>query len=137
MKLYNDIVKKCTTCNASNGFNISGIAIAWTMVDVLKKAGSNLTRASVMDIAANQLDETDNPFLLPGVVVKTTPTDHFPIAQMQVETWNGTGWTAWRDVGGGTLQGDPAAVSRTYGIVDVVGQGTDSALWHAVLKGSF
>jgi branched-chain amino acid transport system substrate-binding protein len=93
MKLYNDIVKKCTTCNASNGFNVSGIAIAWTMVDVLKKAGSNLTRASVMDIAANQLNETDNPFLLPGVVVKTTPTDHFPIAQMQVETWNGTGWT--------------------------------------------
>ncbi len=56
---------------------------------------------------------------------------------LQLKTWNGTGWTAWRDVGGGTLQGDPAAVSRTYGIVDVVGQGTDSALWHAVLKGSF
>lgn len=93
MQLYKTIVAKCSTCTATNGFNLSGIASAWTMVDVLKKAGSNLTRSSVMDIAANQLNETDNPFVLPGVVIKTTSTDHFPIAQMQVETWNGTGWT--------------------------------------------
>jgi hypothetical protein len=26
------------------------------------------------------------------VVVKTTSTDHFPIMQEQVITWNGTGW---------------------------------------------
>jgi branched-chain amino acid transport system substrate-binding protein len=93
MQLYKTIVAKCSTCAANNGFNVSGIASAWSLVDVLKKAGSNLTRASVMDIAANQLNETDNPFVLPGVVVKTTSTDHFPVAQMRVETWNGTGWT--------------------------------------------
>jgi branched-chain amino acid transport system substrate-binding protein len=45
-----------------------------------------------MNIAATQLNET-NPFALPGVVIKTSATDHFPISQMQLETWNGTGWT--------------------------------------------
>ncbi len=45
-----------------------------------------------MNIAATQLNEA-NPFALPGIVIKTTPTDHFPISQMQIETWSGTGWT--------------------------------------------
>ena len=62
------------------------------MVDVLKQAGSNMTRKNVMDIAANRLNET-NPFALPGVKVKTTSSDHFPIMQEQVITWSGTGWT--------------------------------------------
>jgi len=51
------------------------------MVDVLKKAGTNMTRKNVMDIAGNQLNETNNHFLLPGVVVKTTSSDHFPITR--------------------------------------------------------
>ena len=63
---------------------------------MLKKAGTNMTRKNVTDIAANQLNESGsnaNPFLLPGVVIKTTSSDHFPIMQEQVITWAGTGWT--------------------------------------------
>ena len=92
MKLYKQVIANCTTCNVNDGFNIYGVAVAYTMVDVLKLAGSNLTRKNVRDIAANQLNET-NPFLLPGVKVKTTSSDHFPIMQEQVITWSGTGWT--------------------------------------------
>jgi branched-chain amino acid transport system substrate-binding protein len=93
MKLYKQVIANCTTCNVNDGFNIYGVAVAWTMVDVLKQAGTNLTRANVMSIAGTQLNETTNPFLLPGVVVKTTSSDHFPITQEQVITWNGTGWS--------------------------------------------
>jgi branched-chain amino acid transport system substrate-binding protein len=93
MKLYKQVIANCTTCNVNDGFNIYGVAVAWTMVDVLKQAGSNMTRANVMSIAGTQLNETSNPFLLPGVVVKTTSSDHFPITQEQVITWSGTGWT--------------------------------------------
>ena len=93
MKLYKQVIANCTTCNVNDGFNIYGAAVAWTMVDVLKQAGSNMTRANVMSIAGTQLNETTNPFLLPGVVVKTTSSDHFPITQEQVITWSGTGWT--------------------------------------------
>ena len=92
MKLYKDAIANCTTCNVNDGFNIYGVAVAYTMVDVLKQAGSTLTRQNIVSIAANQLNET-NPFLLPGVKVKTTSSDHFPIMQEQVITWNGTGWT--------------------------------------------
>jgi len=92
MKLYKEVIANCSTCNVNDGFNIYGVAVAYTMVDVLKKAGTNMTRKNVMDIAGNQLNET-NPFLLPGVVVKTTSSDHFPITQEQVITWSGTGWT--------------------------------------------
>jgi len=92
MKLYKQVIANCSTCNVNDGFNIYGAAVAFTMVDVLKQACTNMTRKNVMDIAANQLNET-NPFLLPSVKVKTTSSDHFPIMQEQVITWNGTGWT--------------------------------------------
>ncbi len=92
MKLYKTVIANCPTCNVNDGFNIYGVAVAYTMVDVLKQAGQVMTRKNVMDIAANQLNE-NNPFLLPGVKVKTTSSDHFPIMQEQVITWGGTGWT--------------------------------------------
>jgi len=92
MQLYKTVIANCTTCNVNDGFNIYGAAVAYTMVDVLKLAGSNMTRQNVMNIAASQLNE-NNPFLLPGVQVKTTSSDHFPIMQEQISTWSGTGWT--------------------------------------------
>ncbi len=91
MKLYKTVIANCSTCNVNDGFNIYGVAVAYTMVDVLTQAGTNLTRANIMDIAAKQLNES-NPFLLPGVTVKTNSSDHFPITQEQVITWQGTGW---------------------------------------------
>ena len=92
MQLYKQVIANCSSCNVQDGFNIYGVAVAYTMVDVLKMAGNNLTRQNVMNIAATQLNET-NPFLLPGVKVKTSSSDHFPIMQEQVITWGGTGWT--------------------------------------------
>jgi hypothetical protein len=65
------------------------MACAFTTVDVLTKAGNNLSRKNVMDIAANQLNETDNFLLLKGIVVKTTKTDHFPIRQEKLQKWQG------------------------------------------------
>jgi len=95
MKLYRTVIANCSTCDANNGFNIYGVAVAYTMVDVLKQAGSNLTRANVMSIAATQLNET-NPFLLPGVTVKTSSSDHFPIMQEQVIQWQGGATGGWK-----------------------------------------
>jgi len=91
MKLYRTVIASCSTCKPDDGFNLYGVAVAYTMVTVLKQAGSNLTRKNVMDIAANQLNDS-NPFVLPGVKVTTTSSDHFPIMQEQVITWADTGW---------------------------------------------
>jgi branched-chain amino acid transport system substrate-binding protein len=91
MTLYKNVISKCPSCTVGDAFNIYGVAVAYTMVDILKLAGSNMTRTNVRDIAANQLNET-NPFLLPGVTVHTTATDHFPITQQQVITWSNDAW---------------------------------------------
>ena len=92
MQLYKQAIANCTTCNVNDGFNIYGVAVAYTMVDVLKQAGSNMTRKNILDIAANHLNE-NNPFLLPGITVKTSSSDHFPIMQEQLSTWSGSAWT--------------------------------------------
>ncbi|HEY3084382.1 MAG TPA: ABC transporter substrate-binding protein [Candidatus Dormibacteraeota bacterium] len=92
MKLYKTVIAGCSTCKAQDGFNLYGVAVAYTMATVLKQAGSNLTRKNVMDIAANQLNDSGNPFVLPGVKIQTSSSDHFPIMQEQVITWAGTGW---------------------------------------------
>ncbi len=98
MQLYKTVIANCSTCKVDDGFNIYGVAVAYSMVDVLKQAGSNMTRQNVMNIASGQLNET-NPFLLPGITVKTTSSDHFPIMQEQVEKWSGGATGGW------TLQG--------------------------------
>jgi branched-chain amino acid transport system substrate-binding protein len=91
MKLYRTVIAGCSTCKADDGFNIYGVAVAYTMVDVLTKAGSNLTRDNVMSIAGSNLTET-NPFLLPGVTVTTTSSDHYPITQDEVIKWSANAW---------------------------------------------
>ena len=93
MQLYKKVIASCSTCKPDDGFNLYGVAVAYTMVTVLKQAGSNLTRKNVMDIAANKLNDSGNPFVLPNVKIQTTSDDHFPIMQEQVITWSGTGWT--------------------------------------------
>jgi branched-chain amino acid transport system substrate-binding protein len=91
MKLYQTVIANCSTCKPNDGFNIYGVAVAYTMVDVLKQAGSNLTRDNVMSIAGSNLNET-NPFLLPGVKVTTSSSDHYPITQEEVIKWSANAW---------------------------------------------
>src|SRR3954447_9530044 len=50
-----------------------GMAEAYTMVDALKLAGPSPTRRGLVRAVA-RLDERANPFVLPGVVIKTSPT---------------------------------------------------------------
>src|SRR5438270_384885 len=76
------------------------MASAFSLVDVLKKANADgqLTRKHVMDIACCGFNETNNPLLLPGEVVNTTKTNHFPIQEMQLEKWQGDHWVTFGQV---------------------------------------
>ncbi|MBO0882657.1 MAG: ABC transporter substrate-binding protein [Mycobacterium sp.] len=81
IQLYKQIMGKYyPDGKLEDGFNVYGMATAWSLVDVLKKAGPNLSRQAVQDQMAS-LSETDNPFLYPGVVVKNTQQDHYSITQ--------------------------------------------------------
>jgi branched-chain amino acid transport system substrate-binding protein len=64
---------------------------AFTLVDALKHAGRNLTRQAIMR-AATHLNERNNPFLLPGVTVRTTSSDHFPLAQAKLQRYHNGRW---------------------------------------------
>jgi branched-chain amino acid transport system substrate-binding protein len=86
------IIKKYIPgANPSDGFLIAGMAEAFTMVDALKAAGKNLTRKSLMN-AVTHMNEANNPFLVPGVKVHTTPTFRFPIASVQLQRWHNGHW---------------------------------------------
>jgi branched-chain amino acid transport system substrate-binding protein len=85
------IKKHIPGANPSDGFLIAGMAEAFTMVDALKAAGKNLTRKSLMN-AVTHMNEANNPFLVPGVKVHTTPTFRFPIASVQLQRWHNGHW---------------------------------------------
>jgi len=74
-----------------DGYYTAGMATAYTLVDVLKKAGKNLTRDGLMR-AATHLTERGNPFVLPGIVIKTTPTSRFPLTQVRLQRWSKSAW---------------------------------------------
>jgi branched-chain amino acid transport system substrate-binding protein len=59
--------------------HIYGMMAAYAMVDALRRAGKSPTRAGVLE-AATHLSE-QNPFLLPGLALTTSPTDYFPISK--------------------------------------------------------
>jgi branched-chain amino acid transport system substrate-binding protein len=93
MKLYNEIMTKyLPSADKDDGNYLYGISIAYTMVDVLKRAGKDLTRKKVMDIATN-LVEKDNPWAYPGVMIRTSPTFRYPITQMIAAKWLSTDWS--------------------------------------------
>ena len=93
VKLYYRIMKRYAHGEDPKAVaHIYGMAAAYTMVDALRHAGKNLTRQSLMN-AATHLNEPDNPFLLPGIVVRTTPTFRFPLTQAQLYRFTKGLWT--------------------------------------------
>jgi branched-chain amino acid transport system substrate-binding protein len=97
MKLYRSIMAQYGSGDVNDVYNVYAMEVAWTFVDVLKKAGKNLTRDGVMN-AALHLSETNNPFTLPGIRVHTTPTDRFPITQAYLQRWHNGSWGLISDV---------------------------------------
>jgi branched-chain amino acid transport system substrate-binding protein len=95
IRLFQSVLKKygndISSRDLKDGYFTAGMATAYTMVTTLKKAGKNLTRQGVMR-AATHLNEKGNPFLLPGIVARTTPTSRFPLTQVRLQRWVNNGW---------------------------------------------
>ena len=81
-----------------DGNLVYGLASAWTFVDALKQAGKNPTRASLMK-ALRSLNEKNNPFVYPGISVKTSRTRTFPMEQLIFEKWAGGPGGDWKTFG--------------------------------------
>ena len=91
VRLYKAILRRfLPSAKPDDVFNYYGMAVAYTMVDTLRKAGRNPTRDSVLR-AATHLDEV-NPFLLPGVRIQTSPNDYYPMDKVKLARYHGKYW---------------------------------------------
>ncbi len=95
IELFQSILRRfgndISSRDLKDGYYTAGMATAHTMVTTLRKAGRNLTRQSVMR-AATRLTEKGNPFVLPGIVLRTTPTSRFPLTQVRMQRWQNNAW---------------------------------------------
>jgi len=84
-----------------DGNIVYGLASAWTFVDALRHAGKHLTRSGLMK-ALRTLNETKNnknPFIYPGMTVKTSKKRTFPMEQLKLEKWSGGKTGDWHAFG--------------------------------------
>jgi branched-chain amino acid transport system substrate-binding protein len=70
-----------------NGTTVFGYGAAKAFAEVLKKCGDNLTRDNIMK-QMSSLDMEINVYL-PGIKIRTSPTDYSPIDQLQLVRFNG------------------------------------------------
>ncbi len=94
LKLYRSIMKRYKGGNPSDVYAVYGMSVAHTFVAALKKAGKSPTRASIMK-AATSLNVKNDPFLLPGMTVKTSAKDHFPLDQAKLERYHAGHWVSF------------------------------------------
>jgi branched-chain amino acid transport system substrate-binding protein len=94
IKLYRSIMKRYKGGNANDVYNVYGMSVAHTFVEALKQAGKNPTRESIMR-AATHLNVHNDPFLLPGITVRTSATDHFPLDQAKLERYHNGHWVVF------------------------------------------
>jgi len=92
IKLYRSVLAKYASgANVNDVYHVYGMAVAFETVGLLKRLGANATRARLMALARS-ITSAGNPFLLPGISVKTGKGDNFPIQQGQLQRWTNGKW---------------------------------------------
>ena len=95
VKLYRSIMAQhAKGANVKDVYHVYGMAVAYETVKVLKAAGKNLTRAGLA-AQMGKLNDASNPFLLPGIAIKTSATERFPIEQALLQRWSKGSWTSF------------------------------------------
>jgi ABC-type branched-subunit amino acid transport system substrate-binding protein len=97
MRLYRSVLSRHGRgANARDVDHVHGMAVAFETVALLRRLGGNPTRAGLM-AAARSITNPGNPFLLPGVAVRTSRADAWPVEQGRLHRrTNGR----WRPFGG-------------------------------------
>lgn len=92
IRLYRSVLARYGKgANAADVSHVVGMAAAYTLIEVLERAGASPTRAGVMR-QVRSLRIASNPFLLPGIAIETADRDRFPLQQLQLQRWEGGGW---------------------------------------------
>ena len=91
------MAKYMPSANLSDDGHNYGYSVANTMIEVLKKAGDNLTRENIMKTAAS-LQGYEAPMLLPGIKVNTSPTDFYPLQSVRLARVKGDSFELFGDI---------------------------------------
>jgi branched-chain amino acid transport system substrate-binding protein len=78
-------------------FPVYGYAVSATLLEVLKRAGDNLTRENVMKQAAS-LKGVEVPLLVPGIKVSTSANDFYPIQSVRLARLKGQTFEEFGDI---------------------------------------
>ena len=81
----------------TDGSYIAAYGLCKTMLQVLKQCNGDFSRDNIMKQATN-LHDVENPVLLPGIKINTSPTNYHPITAMQLEKWDGKTWVLFGNV---------------------------------------
>jgi branched-chain amino acid transport system substrate-binding protein len=77
--------------------NVAAFGLTDTMLTVLKQCGGDFLRENLMKQATN-LRDLENPVLLPGIKINTSPTNYRPIRQLQLIRWTGKTWDLFGEI---------------------------------------
>ncbi len=89
--------KQIPGADLNDAFYTYGAAAVMTMIPVLKQCGNDFSRENLMKQAAN-LKNVENPLLLPGIKINTSPTNYHTIGQVRMMRWDGKSWDQFGDV---------------------------------------
>ena len=97
VRLYKQILRRyLPSAKVKEVAHLYGMAVAYTMVDALRAAGTQPTRASLLR-AATHLNERANPFFVRGIPVQTGPDDYYPVQRTRMLRFHAG---RWRQLGG-------------------------------------
>jgi branched-chain amino acid transport system substrate-binding protein len=83
--------------NPREVLNTYGYTVASVLRRLLEQCNGNFARETIMR-EANNLRNVEVPTLLPGVRVNTSPTNHHPLQQMQLQRWEGQGYVRFGNI---------------------------------------
>jgi branched-chain amino acid transport system substrate-binding protein len=102
MQQFRAFMKKyMPDADASDQNYVNSFNEGMVLVQVLKQCGDDLSRENILRQATN-LHHLALPMLLPGITVNTSPTDYYPVKQMQLMRWDGQHWVRFGALLNGT-----------------------------------
>lgn len=80
-----------------DGGTVTAWSVAHALIDILKRCGDDLTRENVMRQAAS-FKNFEDPLLLPGIRLNTSPANFYPIQAVQLSRFDGSSFKLFGDV---------------------------------------
>jgi len=91
------MAKYMPSADISDDTHNYGYSVAHTMLEVLKRAGDNLTRENIMKVASS-IKGFEPPLVLPGIKINTSPTDFYPLQSVRLARVKGESFELFGDI---------------------------------------